>query len=94
MIRIRRPVVILDVATVAVGWRPLELLVEMASSARKRGMRACQCETGELKMVELRVEPGICAMTGLASGGEAESFVVGIDCLLKLRGMAGNAGSG
>ena len=51
-----------------------------------------QQETGRA-VVEFGVQPGVKRMAGLARGGELCGNVVGIDGLLKIRLVAGHAGS-
>lgn len=48
VIRIRSGVVVVCMAAIAVNGCALELVVDVASSAVKRRMRPCQCESGGL----------------------------------------------
>jgi hypothetical protein len=94
VIRIRGPVVVLRVAAVAVRRRALKLTVDMARRARERRMSARQREARKFEVVKLRVKPCIRAVAGFAGWRKVESLVVGLNCVLKIRGMARDAGSG
>lgn len=84
-------VVIVGMAAVAIRGRASKLSVEMAGGAGQRGMRAGEGETGKFKVVELGVKPGVHAVAGFAGRGKIQRLVVGIEGLLKVGVMAGNA---
>ena len=72
--------------------RQIVIVVDMAEGASHVGMALGQRESSRA-VVELGIQPGIKRMAALAGGGELCGNVVGIDCFLKIRLVAGHAGS-
>ena len=72
--------------------RQIVIAVDMAEGASHVGMALGQRETGRA-VVEFGVQPGVKRMACLAGGGELCGNVVGINCFLKIRLVAGHAGS-
>lgn len=92
VVRIRRAVVIGSVAPIAIRGRACELPIDVASRAGQCGMRAGQSEAGEFQVIEFCVEPRIRAVAAFACGGKIERLMIWVECLLKIRIVAGNAG--
>src|ERR1017187_4043677 len=77
VIRRCRSIEILDVAAVAIGWRVRELAVDVAQTARDRGVRARQRETA-LAVIKRCRYPRRCRMASLALLRETTLHVVRI----------------
>ena len=76
VIGIRRPGVVLQMATHAVGAGPLELPSDMAGRALQASVHSRQSEAGEFRMVEGRAEPTVHGVTLLASGRKLRHLVI------------------
>lgn len=91
VIGIGRPVEIVHMAAVAIGWRALELSSDVARGAFERGVGAGERKAGHFQVIELRVIPRVEAVARLASAWKIQRLVIGIDRLLKIGRVARDA---
>lgn len=82
VVRVLRTVVVLGVATEAIRARTLEFSADMTCRTFQGCVRTCECEAGELQVIEFRRVPGIHARVAhLAVRGESRRLVVWLGCL-------------
>ena len=94
VVGVRRSVVVLHVAAVAICRGSLEAPSNVTRGAFKRRVHPRQSKTREFQVIELCSEPCIRRMARFASGRESRSLVVRFGGLLIVGGVAGKAGSG
>lgn len=66
VVRVRGAGKVRRMTRIAGGGCPFELVVDMARRTRQRRMRSRECEAGVLQVVEIRAQPRVCGVAGLA----------------------------
>lgn len=93
MIGVRGAVEIRLVTADARGTGRRKIVVGVTLRAVQPGVRPREGKAGELRMIKLRAHPAVHGMALLAVGWEVQRGVAGVVGLLKVRAVAGEAGS-
>jgi len=94
VVRVRRPIVGLHMAAIAIRGSPFEAASNVTCGAFERRMYSRQRKAREFQVVELCPKPGISRVAGLAGCREVQGFVVRLGGLLVVARVAGKAGGG